>query len=1380
MADLTPIEIQITANAGVATEAIDVTIARVKKLADETAAANKKIAESSARQYREMAQNSLAISRGHNQSVNDYINNLKTAQADRLTIIQNANDEALASFNNELAAENKMLMDSITLQAEERQKQANDAKAVYDKQVADLKAANIAAANASSAANAKRIADQRATDAAIAKSAQETAAKEIAAAEAVAANQAGISKRLETSGMGLARIGGRLSYSLTLPMAMFGYASLKSANDFNTSMTKVASLTNATASQVNAWKKEVIDLGNKYGVTGKNAADALYMIASNGVKGQAATDALNYSLKASAVGLGTSADTARLAASMMQAYSKDGVTAKQATDVLVASVKEGHMQTDQLVGSMGRVLAVAQQSGVSMSDLGAAFAVTSREGANASNVAAELSGMFKQLIAPSKGVEKSLESVGLTARGMRQEMKDKGLLATLMDLHDRFLKVTGSQQKAVDAMGSVFKDVRGLRGVFTILTQNTDELKTAFNNVHNSTGALDEAFKKTSQSSAFQFHQAIVNLKNSMIDLGAALAPILTKFASFITALVSKFQALSPSVKNFIAILLVVGAALGPVMAAIGSFVAALGMLMSPIGLVIAAVGLFVLALNTGNPALRLAAAAVAALTAALAANKIVTSVISAYQALSAALTGMFVPAMTAATAAETASAGSVAGAITSYEALTAVLTGAVIPAVEATTAAETEMAIAEGFATGGLSLIAGAAALAGVGLYLASNNANTAAKSFDVTKTAIDQMNGSLDSVPKHAAVAGRGLQNLGFYLDNAKVKAEQAALAIYDVSTASNKGIGYNVQEKIYSISASEDYMKGEILTATKNRIAANKRASDKAQQDALDAELKKLAKQQGGAGGASGAAGNSAKQLAAQNRRQIMQTYTSALADVKAAAKQFVSDIKNVTSGAISEFTTGGAGTPMIKTAVEQAFGGESNVSSAVSQFDSLASSIRNYWTNYEDMYNKANKTTLSFNDVAQSMVDNLQNAVQKSVTLMNSITADQDAIAQAQNDAQIAAQNINDKYDVLDRQASDALKALNAYYDTLIPTLQSKLDETNKAFSDANDVLQGLIDARKSAMDSIKSGFMSFMNDLNLDPYAATFKRSLQNRLGDVKEFTAGIKKLMQAGLNQDLVQQLIQAGPGIAGPGGVLRQLLQASPEDIAAMNATQAELQAQISDFQTAVSAQFHDAAIAQQQAIVDPLKAAADAAQAALDLATRTRDQQIAAQEASQQQLRDLRDQEIKDSDKYYRELEDGLNKHIDQTKKDLDTNATTINGLLVDMGVSMSKLSHESGLAAITALRQGFDDKIQNKILQDAAVYKAQMTKDAIDATFKNQQVAAVQGSTYTPATTASIGGTTVNNTTNINTVVQGYTGDPAGIAQAIAWQARTGALA
>ena len=404
--------------------------------------------------------------------------------------------------------------------------------------------------------------------------------------------------QMQLVGRTMTSVGQTMTRKVSMPLALIGGYAVKTAAEFETSFAKIQGLVGVSASEIGELEEAAARLGPATGRSSNEAAEALFFITSAGLRGAEAVETLEASLKASAIGLGETAVVADLVTSATNAYGSSVLSATRATDTLTAAVRYGKLEPADLAGSMGMVLPVASAMGVSFDQVGAAFAAMSRTGTDASTAATQLRQILATILNPTKEARDELEKYGLSAQGLRQQLRERGLLSVLQTL-------TSTLGLNDDAIAKVFGNIRALSGVLDLMGSNVQATEQIFADMANTTGMLDDAFAITADTAAFKFQQALANLKEELRGVGEDLLPIAERLVEIVGNIAKGFADLNPATQE-----LLIG--LGGFLLIAGPVLSFFGNLLNVIGLLSIAVGQFGAAavIATGGLALLAGAAA--------------------------------------------------------------------------------------------------------------------------------------------------------------------------------------------------------------------------------------------------------------------------------------------------------------------------------------------------------------------------------------------------------------------------------------------------------------------------------------------------------------------------------------------------------------------------------------------------------------------------------------------------------------------------------------------------------------------------------------------------------------------------------------------------
>ncbi len=315
--------------------------------------------------------------------------------------------------------------------------------------------------------------------------------------------------------------------NFALPLGAIGGVALKSFAQFEQSMIKIEALVGVSAGQVERFGEAVKAASAETGRGPQELADAMFFVASAGLRGATAMEVLGASARGAAIGLGETKVVADAATSAVNAYGAENLSGSAAVDVLTAAVREGKVEANRLAPAIGKAIPVASAMGIEFHEVAAAIAAMTRTGTDARTSAIQLRQIMQSLLDPSRQTTKALKEMGIAEGELRRQADDEGLLAVLVRLRDL-------AKENEDAFADVFPNIRALAGALDITGANLTENEGIFRALANSVGDTDEAFNKTTKGAMFRFNRAMTDLKTNMLGLGEAMLPLLEIFVKMI------------------------------------------------------------------------------------------------------------------------------------------------------------------------------------------------------------------------------------------------------------------------------------------------------------------------------------------------------------------------------------------------------------------------------------------------------------------------------------------------------------------------------------------------------------------------------------------------------------------------------------------------------------------------------------------------------------------------------------------------------------------------------------------------------------------------------------------------------------------------------
>jgi len=399
-------------------------------------------------------------------------------------------------------------------------------------------------------------------------------------------------EKLKTVGGEMTAIGGRMTAAFTLPLAAAGVASVKFAADFEEQMKTINTLVGINQEQVDEWGDAILELGPKVGKGPQELAEALFVVTSAGARGADAMQILENAAKASAIGLGETAEIARSVTAAVQAYGSENLNAEKATAVLIQTVREGNLEASDLAGSLGRVLGVASQVGVSFGEVGSFVATFTRLGVDSAEAVTALRGTLATLIKPANQTVETFAALGTTAEEFKDQIRERGFAQALVDIVRRVREMSASQSEAEERLAKLIPNIRALSGVLGVTGSQAEEFIRISRDMNESLLDVNGTFEESQKTTTAMWNQFVASMRAAAVQMGQALLPVVNEkiipalmtLVDWIKTGVEWFSKLPGSLQNAVLAFAALLAAIGPILVIVGQLVTAVGGIGSALG----------------------------------------------------------------------------------------------------------------------------------------------------------------------------------------------------------------------------------------------------------------------------------------------------------------------------------------------------------------------------------------------------------------------------------------------------------------------------------------------------------------------------------------------------------------------------------------------------------------------------------------------------------------------------------------------------------------------------------------------------------------------------------------------------------------------------
>lgn len=348
------------------------------------------------------------------------------------------------------------------------------------------------------------------------------------------------------------------------------------AMDFDSQMSRVSAISQATESDFQALRQTALDLGASTSKSATEVAQGMELMAAKGYDAQqviAAMPGVIAAAEASGEDMALVADTV---SSALNAWGMEASEASHVADVLAQSANSSAAGVEDLQYSFKYAAPMAKQLGITMEELAAATGIMADAGMKGEQAGTTLRMAFIRLADPPKEARAALENLGITVTDAN------GKFLPMIEIIRQFQqKLSGlSDAQKIAAMSTIFgaEAASGMLNVIDAGPKKFSELVVGLANADGQAKKTADVMKDNLKGSLQELSGAA---ETAQISIGGALSPAITVLADGLSGLVNWFNQLSPGTQKFIAIGAALVAILFLVVGALGFVAAGLGVLVT-------------------------------------------------------------------------------------------------------------------------------------------------------------------------------------------------------------------------------------------------------------------------------------------------------------------------------------------------------------------------------------------------------------------------------------------------------------------------------------------------------------------------------------------------------------------------------------------------------------------------------------------------------------------------------------------------------------------------------------------------------------------------------------------------------------------------------
>lgn len=393
-------------------------------------------------------------------------------------------------------------------------------------------------------------------------------------------------------GMGMTVAGGAITAALGL--------AVKSSIGFNKEMANIATLIPGSTERVIELKSAIRTMAVDVGKDTGDLAQGAYQVISAFGDTADTVGILGIAAKAATAGVAATTESINLLSAVTKGYGDTSREAVQkASDLAFQTVTLGQTTFPELAASIGKVIPLTAELGVSQEELFAVMATGTGVTGKAAEVSTQLRGIMQSLMSPTADMTTLLEDMGYESG--KAMLAEKGLAGTLEIV-----------KKAADAsnvpLQKYISSIEGQTLALALTGTQSDTYIEKLAAMRDSIGLTDVAFKEQTEGinkAGFAFNQAKQQIMVLAQEIGDVLLPAILPLVKTIAELVKKISGWMKEHKALTGIIVkavaVVGGlllVLGPLLMMLPSLISLLPLLGAAFHLALGPVGLITLAIT--------------------------------------------------------------------------------------------------------------------------------------------------------------------------------------------------------------------------------------------------------------------------------------------------------------------------------------------------------------------------------------------------------------------------------------------------------------------------------------------------------------------------------------------------------------------------------------------------------------------------------------------------------------------------------------------------------------------------------------------------------------------------------------------------------------
>lgn len=404
-----------------------------------------------------------------------------------------------------------------------------------------------------------------------------------------------LGKDIEKAGSQITSVGSSLTAKATVPILGLGAGAIKTAADFEKSMSQVAATMGTTSDQITGLTELAQKMGRETAFSASEAADGINTLAMAGLNEAQINDALETTLNLAAAGNLDLASSATYVTGAVKGFGDEMSNASKYADMIAKGATMANTDVNMLGAALTATSATASSYGQSADTATASLLRLAEQNVTGEAAATMLNRTMGDLYTPTASAAQALDKLGVSAYDESGKARD---LTVVMDELQGAL--AGYSEEEANAYKNAIFTTNGLQGFNKMMASSTEKVQGFYDGLAGSGGSAANQAATQLDNLSGQLTLLKSATEGVAISFGNKLLPYVKSGVQFAQNLADKINNLSDEQMDMII--------------KIGGFVAAAGPAIMIFGKMVSVVGKGVRIFNTVRRAISIAGGAMSLL----------------------------------------------------------------------------------------------------------------------------------------------------------------------------------------------------------------------------------------------------------------------------------------------------------------------------------------------------------------------------------------------------------------------------------------------------------------------------------------------------------------------------------------------------------------------------------------------------------------------------------------------------------------------------------------------------------------------------------------------------------------------------------------------